>query len=77
MFRRRALGDSLRGSAWASLASSFGLRSLSGLRESRGARGTASSGTSSGRGFFAILRLYSPLAPFFDKSWRVGEIEPA
>jgi hypothetical protein len=29
-----------------------------------------------GRGYFAILRLYSPLAPFFDKSWRAGEFEP-
>jgi hypothetical protein len=27
------------------------------------------------RGFFAILRLYSPLEGFFDKSWQVGEIE--
>jgi hypothetical protein len=32
--------------------------------------------TMPGRGFFAILRLYSPLQPFFDKSWRVGEFEP-
>jgi hypothetical protein len=28
------------------------------------------------KGWFAILRLYSPLQPFFDKSWRVSEIEP-
>ena len=28
-----------------------------------------------GRGWFAILRLYSPLQPFFDKTWRAGEIE--
>ena len=28
------------------------------------------------RGWFTILRLYSPLQPFFDKSWRPGEIEP-
>jgi hypothetical protein len=28
------------------------------------------------KGFFAILRLYSPLQPFFDKSWQVGELEP-
>jgi hypothetical protein len=27
------------------------------------------------RGWFVILRLYSPLQPFFDKSWRPGEIE--
>jgi hypothetical protein len=27
------------------------------------------------KGWFAILRLYSPLPPFFDKSWRAGEIE--
>ena len=28
-----------------------------------------------GKGFFVILRLYSPLEPFFDKTWRPGEIE--
>ncbi len=28
-----------------------------------------------GRGWFTILRLYSPLEPFFDKSWRPTEIE--
>jgi hypothetical protein len=28
-----------------------------------------------GKGFFVILRLYSPLQPFFDKSWQAGEIE--
>ncbi len=27
------------------------------------------------KGWFVILRLYSPLEPFFDKSWRVSEIE--
>ena len=27
------------------------------------------------KGFFAILRLYSPLEPFFAKSWRPSEIE--
>ena len=27
------------------------------------------------KGWFTILRLYSPLEPFFDKSWKVGEIE--
>jgi hypothetical protein len=32
--------------------------------------------TTPDKGFFAILRLYSPLAGFFDKSWQVGEIEP-
>jgi hypothetical protein len=30
-----------------------------------------------GKGWFIVLRLYSPLAPFFDKSWRAGEIVPA
>jgi hypothetical protein len=29
-----------------------------------------------GKGWFTVLRLYSPLEPFFDKSWRIGEIEP-
>ncbi|MGD8269744.1 MAG: DUF1214 domain-containing protein, partial [Desulfobacterales bacterium] len=28
-----------------------------------------------GKGWFTILRIYSPLQPFFDKSWRIGEIE--
>ena len=28
-----------------------------------------------GKGWFTILRLYSPLEPFFDKSWRPSEIE--
>jgi hypothetical protein len=27
------------------------------------------------KGWFVILRCYSPLEPFFDKSWRIGEIE--
>lgn len=28
-----------------------------------------------GKGWFTILRLYGPLEPWFDKSWRPGEIE--
>ncbi len=28
-----------------------------------------------GKGWFTLLRLYSPLPPFFDKSWRPTEIE--
>ena len=31
--------------------------------------------TSEGKSFFVVLRLYSPLQPFFDKSWRPSEIE--
>jgi hypothetical protein len=31
--------------------------------------------TTEGKGWFLILRLYSPLASFFDKSWRPSEIE--
>lgn len=31
--------------------------------------------TTEGKGFFAILRLYSPLPSYFDKSWRPSEIE--
>jgi len=27
------------------------------------------------KGWFVILRLYSPLEPFFAKQWRAGEIE--
>jgi hypothetical protein len=30
--------------------------------------------TVSGKGWFPLLRLYSPLQPFFDKTWRPGEI---
>ena len=29
-----------------------------------------------GKGWFTVLRLYGPLEPWFDKSWRPGEIEP-
>jgi hypothetical protein len=28
------------------------------------------------KGWFAILRLYSPLQSYFDKTWRPSEIEP-
>jgi hypothetical protein len=28
-----------------------------------------------GKGYFVCLRLYSPLEPFFDKSWRISEVE--
>jgi hypothetical protein len=28
-----------------------------------------------GKGWFALLRLYSPLEPWFDKTWRPGEVE--
>ncbi len=31
--------------------------------------------TGPGKGWFTILRLYGPLEPWFDKSWRPGEIE--
>jgi hypothetical protein len=29
-----------------------------------------------GKGFFTILRLYNPQAPFFDQTWRPSEIQP-
>ena len=29
-----------------------------------------------GKGWFTTLRLYGPLEPWFDKTWRPGEIEP-
>jgi hypothetical protein len=29
-----------------------------------------------GKGWFIMLRLYSPLEPWFDKTWQPGEIEP-
>ncbi len=28
-----------------------------------------------GKGWFCVLRLYSPTEPWFDKTWRPGEIE--
>ena len=31
--------------------------------------------TMPGKGWCALLRLYSPLKSFFDKSWRAGEVE--
>ncbi|MCG6875932.1 MAG: DUF1254 domain-containing protein [Betaproteobacteria bacterium] len=32
--------------------------------------------TMPGKGWFTILRLYSPLEPFFTKAWRLSEVEP-
>jgi len=32
--------------------------------------------TDHAKGYFIILRLYSPLQPFFDKTWQPSEIEP-
>ena len=29
-----------------------------------------------GKGWFTVLRLYGPLEPWFDKTWRPGEVEP-
>ena len=29
-----------------------------------------------GKKWFAILRLYGPLEPWFDKTWIPGDIEP-
>ena len=29
-----------------------------------------------GKGWFIVLRLYGPLEPWFDKTWRPGEAEP-
>ena len=29
-----------------------------------------------GKGWFSILRIYSPLQAFFDKTWQAGEIVP-
>ena len=40
------------------------------------ARRATGSRPTEGKGWFLILRLYSPLASFFDKSWRPSEIEP-
>lgn len=31
--------------------------------------------TMPGKGWFTILRLYNPLEPFFDKTWRLSEVE--
>jgi hypothetical protein len=31
--------------------------------------------TVSGKGWFCVLRLYSPTEAWFDKTWRPGEIE--
>ena len=32
--------------------------------------------TITGKGWNVILRLYGPLEPWFDKSWKPGDIEP-
>jgi hypothetical protein len=32
--------------------------------------------TMPGKGFFVLFRLYGPLEPWFDKSWKIGDLEP-
>jgi hypothetical protein len=32
-------------------------------------------GAHTGKGWNTLLRLYGPLQPWFDKTWRPGEIE--
>jgi hypothetical protein len=32
--------------------------------------------TMPGKGWNILLRLYSPLEPWFDRSWKPGDIEP-
>jgi hypothetical protein len=29
-----------------------------------------------GKGYFVLFRLYGPLEPWFDKSWKIGDLEP-
>jgi hypothetical protein len=40
-----------------------------------GTPGSSSATTTPGKGWNTILRLYSPLKPWFDKAWSPGEIE--
>ena len=49
-----------------------------GVLRSRAADGVARGNwirTMPGRGWYVFLRLYGPLEPFFDKTWRPGEVE--
>jgi hypothetical protein len=32
--------------------------------------------TVAGKGWFALIRLYGPLEPWFDQTWKPGDIEP-
>ncbi len=32
--------------------------------------------TMPGKGYFVLFRLYGPLEPWFDKSWKIGDLEP-
>ena len=47
------------------------------LLRPRGAAGKEKNWTQTvpGKGWFALLRLYGPLEPWFDQTWRPGEIE--
>jgi hypothetical protein len=40
-----------------------------------GLRGANWTQTVPGKGWFAVLRLYGPLEPWFEKTWRPGEFE--
>jgi hypothetical protein len=45
------------------------------LRVDHGFRRTGVALCSHGKGWFMILRLYTPLEPLFTKEWRPSEIE--
>jgi hypothetical protein len=32
--------------------------------------------TTPGKGWFVYLRLYGPEQPYFDKTWKPGDLEP-
>ena len=49
----------------------FAPSSRTASRAATGSRPTRS------KGWFTLLRLYSPRESFFTKEWRLGEIEPA
>ena len=49
--------------------------SISDRPRRRARRATGSPRTLPGKGYFAILRLYSPTEAAFDKSWKPGDIE--
>jgi hypothetical protein len=43
--------------------------------EARASKGNNWIQTIPGKGWFAMFRLYGPLEPWFDKTWKPGEIE--
>ncbi|MCP4795600.1 MAG: DUF1254 domain-containing protein, partial [Phycisphaeraceae bacterium] len=68
---KNSVRDSMKENADGSVTLYFGPESPKGVNATNWIQ------TVPGKGWFALLRLYGPLEPWFEKTWRPGDIELA